>query len=85
VTSYLYHRVVLTQLPHLTRITAYGWWELNQRWQDYAHAEWNVPTPEMGRFKVGVGPIRKDAKYLLPKSASLPARIVVAGFSFTPG
>ena len=83
--SYLYHRITLQQLPTVSRVTCAGWWELNQEWKDWAYAEWQVPTPQMGRFKIGCGPCAKDARYTLPKSASLPAKIVVAGFKFTPG
>lgn len=83
--SYLYHRIRLTQLPHMARVITYGWWEMNQKWQDYAYNEWTVPTPAMGRFKIGMGPAKVGEPYTLPKSASLPAKIVVAGFSFTPG
>lgn len=83
--SYLYHRITIVQLPNLSRVKAAGWWSLNDDWHDYAYRDWEVPTPEMGQFKIGIMPVKKDVGYMLPKSASVPAKIVVAGFTFTPG
>lgn len=82
--SYYYHRITLQQFPTISRVKAEGWWEINQTWKEYAQAEWAVKTPEMGQFKIGIGPMSNQTKYTLPKAASLPAKIVVAGFKFTP-
>lgn len=84
-TSYYYHKITLQQFRKFSRVTVAGWWEMNQSWRDWAYAEWPVETPEMGQFKIGIGPMSTNAEYVLPRAASLPAKVVVAGFQYTPG
>jgi hypothetical protein len=81
VPAYLYHRITLTQLPTLSRVKAEGWWEANQTWKDWAFAEWAVPSPVMGRFKVSMWRLGPNQ---LPVSGSAAPKWVVAGFKFTP-
>lgn len=79
--SFLYHRVTITQLPHIVHIKHAGWWNPRQEWKDYAFATWNIPSPSIGVAKVGIWRYRPN---MYPDSASGPSRIVLAGFKFTP-
>lgn len=79
--SYLYHRVTIVQTPTLMSVRHEGWWTPNQTWKEYAAASWPCPSPSNGVFKVSLWRL---APNMYPASASGPAKIVVAGFSFTP-
>lgn len=81
VPSFRYHKITISQFPHLSRVVAAGWWEGNNMWKDYVWGEWAVPSPLMGVFKVGLIRVQPN---LYPTSWSMPAKIVLAGFKFTP-
>lgn len=81
VPSYRYHKWTIIHTPSRVVCECRGWWDPHQMWKDYAWGAWDLPSPVMGRFKVGVWRKRPN---MYPASASGPSRIVLAGFKFTP-
>lgn len=77
----LYHRVTMLIEPGGTHITASGL--RDGKWLVYVSGSWHVNTPRPTRFKVGMLRLFGADRY--PASVNGPARIVVCGFSFTPG